>query len=336
MRRNFAVLALPLVVALLRSAELNAKDPTPFRGITISCQTWGREWETPAMAAAMDEVKCLGANAIAIHPYALIHEDGSITAARNPNPTYITTPLKWAREKDLRVMLIPHLGYWHTRFYWRGEITFDTDAQWDRFFADYKEWILTMAQLAERFRVELFCVGLEYVQTEMFDERWREVIREVRSVYHGKVTYGANWDRVEKVPFWDAVDLIGVLAYFPLTQKSDPTSKEIADGWKPWMGMLESLSSKYAKPVVFTELGYNESAKAASKPWAFSKGGENARAIQQRCLEQGLLLQEKYRFLAGVFLWKWFPDLAVPDEYTFDLRTPMLKQTLRSQWKDAL
>jgi hypothetical protein len=337
MHQSSAVLALRLAVALwVTGAGLYAEEFAPFRGITISCQTWGREWENPAMAEAMDEVKQLGANAIAIHPYALISEDGSIAGAGNSEPTHVTTPLKWAREKNLRVMLIPHLGYWHTRFSWRGDITFDSDAEWDRFFVQYTEWIRNMAQIAERFCVELFCIGLEYPQTEKSGHRWREIIREVRAVYHGAITYGANWDQIKEVTFWDAVDLIGVLAYFPLTQEKDPTSRQIADGWKPWMRTLESLSRDYGKPVIFTELGYNESAEAASTPWTFSKGGENARAIQQRCLEQGLILQKKHSFLAGMFLWKWFPDLDVPHEYTFDLRTPALKQILWSQWKNAL
>jgi hypothetical protein len=321
------------VLAAFGTLPLHAGDEVPFRGVTVSCQTWGAEWETPEMAAALDELKALGANAIALHPYALVNEDGSLRIPPNPEPSHLTTPIRWAHERGLRVMLIPHLGYWHTKFTWRGEIDFSSTEEWDRFFADYTRWITRMACLAEQYHLELFCVGLEYVNAEKFDRRWRDVIASVRSVYRGKLTYGANWDRYGEVPFWDAVDLIGVLAYFPLTSKRNPSAKDIQKGWPQWMEPLKALSDKYGKPVVFTEIGYNESANAASKPWAFRKGGENARAIQARCLDEGLALQQRYpSFLAGMFLWKWFPDLPLPDTYTFDLRTATLKQIIARRW----
>lgn len=333
MKRPFIHHCVATVLACACSVlPLKGAERVPFRGVTVSCQTWGAEWETPEMVTALDELASLGANAIALHPYALVNEDGSLQIPSDSEPSYITTPIGWARERGLRVMLIPHLGYWHTKFLWRGEIDFETTEEWDRFFSDYTRWITSMARLAQKHGVELFSVGLEYVKTERFDQRWRDVIASVRAVYSGKITYGANWDRFEDVPFWDAVDMIGVLAYFPLTDKRDPSAREIALGWRKWMKKLNSLSAEYGKPVVFTEIGYNESASAASKPWAFPKGGENAKAIQARCLDQGLALQERYPFLEGMFLWKWFPDLPLPDSYTFDLRRTELKQIIAQHW----
>ena len=55
------------------------------------------------------------------------------------------------------------------------------------------------------------CIGLEYSHAEKFSERWRRIIAAVRAVYHGRISYGANWTDFEKVPFWDAVDEIGVV-----------------------------------------------------------------------------------------------------------------------------
>src|SRR5438105_2673407 len=121
-RLPFSIFA--LTALWLSTASSHAADPGFFRGVTISAQTWGREWQTPEMAAAMDELKSLGANAIAIHPYARIQIDGSLKFPSDPAPGYITKPLDWAREKNLRIMLIPHIAYWGTPFLWRGEINF--------------------------------------------------------------------------------------------------------------------------------------------------------------------------------------------------------------------
>src|SRR3712207_7500073 len=43
-------------------------------------------------------------------------------------------------------------------------------------------------------------------------------------------------------PFWDAVDYIGVLAYFPLSKSVDPAPAELAAAWQKWAGDLEKFS----------------------------------------------------------------------------------------------
>src|SRR5664279_2106737 len=89
--------------------------PLPFfKGVTVSCQTWGIEWQTPEMEATLDELKSLGVNSIAIHPYAQIREDGHVLSGRRSGAgtTHITTPLRWAHERGMSTMLVPHIAYW--------------------------------------------------------------------------------------------------------------------------------------------------------------------------------------------------------------------------------
>ncbi len=232
----------------------------------------------------------------------------------------------------MHVMLIPHIAYWGTKFLWRGEIDFAMPKEWDRFFGDYETWIVMMAKIAERHGAEIFCIGLEYSLAEKYEERWRKIIASVRAVYHGKVTYGANWNSFENVRFWDALDYIGVLAYFPLTTSPNPSSMQLASGLKMWTEKLDALARHEGKRILFTEIGYNESASCAAQPWAFQTGGTDAQLIQARCIEQALLLQERWPSLAGEFFWKWFPDLPDSGPETFDLRTPIIKALLARHW----
>src|SRR2546423_15541440 len=69
-----------------------------YKGMTVSCQTWGIEWQMPEMEAALDELKSLGVNSIAIHPYAQIREDGHVTAGRRvpARPRPYPPPLRCA------------------------------------------------------------------------------------------------------------------------------------------------------------------------------------------------------------------------------------------------
>ena len=68
-----ATLATTIVSSLGEEAP-----PALYKGMTVSCQTWGIEWQMPEMEATLDELKSLGVNSIAIHPYAQIQNDGHV------------------------------------------------------------------------------------------------------------------------------------------------------------------------------------------------------------------------------------------------------------------
>jgi hypothetical protein len=283
----------------------------------------------------MDELKGIGAGWIAIHPYARIGKDGGVGFREDREPTYITQPLAWAKERGMSVMLVPHIAYWGSPFKWRGEINFDSDEKWDRFFRDYERWIVRMAELAEAGGAPLFCIGLEYTHAQRFDARWRQIIRSVRAVYRGKVTYGSNWDQVEAVPFWDAVDLIGVLAYFPLSEEPNPSEQQLDAAWRKWLKQLNAFARRKDRRFIFTEVGYDESMSCALRPWEDGRQrGRDAAALQARCLDRALALQNAgVSMFGGMFLWKWFPDMPSRHRETFDLRTPTLKATIAQRWR---
>jgi hypothetical protein len=325
-----------IALAATAASAFAAETRPPFyKGMTVSCQTWGIEWQMPEMESTIDELKSLGINSIAIHPYAQIREDGHVVSGRRSggSTAHITTPLRWARERGMSAMLIPHIAYWGTKFSWRGEVNFVTPDEWDRFFADYETWIVQMATIAESEQAAIFCVGLEFTYPQKYEERWRKIIAAVRAVYHGKITYGANWNEYADVKFWDALDYVGVLAYFPLTKATDPGSAEIAAAWEKRCAELEKFSEQTGRQFLFVEIGYNESALAAAQPWAFKTGGEHASEIQQRCIDVALDLPTHHPFLAGMFWWKWFPEIPHHEEENYRLQTPAIKALIAKHWR---
>jgi hypothetical protein len=324
------------VVSTAGQSPAEQPAPPPFlKGVTVSCQTWGIEWQMPEMEAALDELKSLGVNSIAIHPYAQIREDGHVMSGRRSgaSTTHITTPLRWAHERGMSAMLIPHIAYWGTKFLWRGEIDFARQDEWNTFFSEYETWIVQMATLAEAEHAEVFCVGLEFTHAQKFEERWRRIIAAVRAVYHGKVTYGANWNEYADVRFWDALDYIGVLAYFPLTKTIDPSASTLAAAWEKRCAELEKFSKQNGKQFLFTEIGYNESARAAAEPWAFKTGGDHAAEIQARCIDVALALPAKHSFLAGMYWWKWFPEIPNREEENYQMQSATIKALIAKHWR---
>jgi len=329
----------PLVLLLFLVPSLPASESTPssfIKGVTVSCQTYGWEWATPEMARTLDELKSLGVNSIAIHPYAQIRNDGHVRFRNDDNFTYISTPLDWARERGMSVMLIPHIAYWGTKFLWRGEINFQTKEEWDCFFADYETWIVQMATIAEAHGAGIFCIGLEFTYAQKFEARWRKIIASIRRVYHGKLTYGGNWDSFQEVTFWDALDYIGALAYFPLTKTDNPNRAEIASAWDRKCAELTAYAKTHGdKKFLFVEIGYNVSARAAAEPWAFKMGGDHAEEVQQRCIDVALDLPRRCPTIAGMYWWKWFPELPNPEEENYKLQTPAIKALIAKHWKEA-
>ena len=93
-------------------------------------------------------------------------------------------------------------------------------ADWNAFFARYREFILHQALLAQRERIEGLMVGCELASATARDpERWRALIADVRRVYDGTLSYAARSDEVERVGYWDALDLVSVSFDQPLASK---------------------------------------------------------------------------------------------------------------------
>ena len=142
-------------------------------------------------------------------------------------------------------------------------------------------------------------------------EFWRDLIKEVRTVYSGKLTYGANWYlEYEDVTFWDDLDYIGIQAYFPLTKNENPSVDELVKGWKPHVKKIEAMSKRYNKPVLFTEIGYKSSCDAAIEPWAWasSLGGlyeKVSTQTQANCYEAFFKVFWKEEWFAGALFWEW-------------------------------
>ena len=109
----------------------------------------------------------------------------------------------------------------------------------------------------------------------LLEEEWRRLIAEVREVFHGPLTYAANFDQYHEVGFWDALDTMGINAYFPLRQTlHEVDARELSEiqtqGWEEIFEGIADFQEKenLEKPVVFTELGYTRRRGSTLEPWA--------------------------------------------------------------------
>jgi hypothetical protein len=232
----------------------------------------------------------------------------------------------WARQMGIRTLLKPHLWVHHGE--WVGDLEMHSEADWKLWFAAYESFIVHYAELAEANGMEALAIGTELRRSTSHADEWRRIIAHVRRVYHGSITYCANWhEEVQGIQFWGDLDFIGVQAYYPLGAAERPSMPEIRAAWRPIVGELASVSQRIGKPIVFTEIGYKSMAGMLRQPWEWSLRGEPDATLQcdaYRAMFESVWSQP---WFGGTFIWKWHPYLRRPERAARDF-TPQGKPAL--------
>ncbi|GEO03938.1 hypothetical protein AAE02nite_16020 [Adhaeribacter aerolatus] len=245
-----------------------------------------------------------------------------------------------AKKLGIKTLLKPHIWLHDRSGKWLGDIDMSTEAQWQEWFANYRTFILHYAQLAQQEQIEALCIGTELHKPAVTHEgAWRKLIKEIRQVYSGQLTYAANWYlEYEEIKFWDALDFIGVQAYFPLTQNNNPNLLQLKKGWEKHLPDLARLSKRYKKPIVFTEAGYKSTPDAGIEPWKWPERGAladlpEAKATQALCYEAMFQSVWHQPWFGGMYIWKWYPQLRENRSYHGDF-TPQNKPAAQvlAQW----
>jgi len=259
-----------------------------------------------------DELKAHHINSISLIPYAFVDVENASVHYNNKRQWWgertegIRASNQLAHEYKMTVMLKPHL--WVNHNFYTGNLDFSTDAEWKKWEANYEKYILDFAQLAQQENIELFCFGTELGNSvAKRPEYWLQLIHKIKKLYTGKLTYAANWDDFDKVPFWDELDYIGIDAYFPLSDATTPAVADLNEAWQQHILKMEKLHTKTSKKILFTEFGYRNSDQAAKEPWKENQSGINNLA-QANAYESLFQTLTQKKWFAGGFAWKWYAD----------------------------
>ena len=229
----------------------------------------------------------------------------------------IRTLSRQAHALGMEVILKPHLwvgGYDEAQN--RSKIGFESAARWRAWEAEYRRFLMMYARLAAEVAADVLVLGTELTRaaTERPDF-WRGLAADVRAVYDGDLTYAANWhEAYRQVPFWDALDYVGVQAYFPLTDAESPSSAALRDGWASHRDDLAAVHERTGRPILFTEVGYRSAPGAAKAPWTWPERDEATTpndALQARCYQAFLSIFAQAPWMKGSIIWKWHPPAEV-------------------------
>ena len=166
-----SMMRIPFVILQLTLSG-QASPAEQSRGVLGSCHEDGRAWAGPKMEHVVKTVPDVGANFVAIHPYAWVsRKSGRVSLMPAGRLDHVENPVRFAHACNLKIMVKPHLAYWG-QFSWRGEVGFpEGDPRWKEFERSYREAILTLA--AASGKADLFVVGTELRLTEPREAFWR-------------------------------------------------------------------------------------------------------------------------------------------------------------------
>ena len=237
------------------------------------------------------------------------------SSTQTPTDAAVTQAIQELHNKGIKVMLKPHVDVNDAAGSWRGNIN---PADPDTWFANYTQFIVHYAQMADSLGVEMLCIGTELktVSGAANQARWYGVIAAIRAVYGGALTYAANatsaGDEFTSVSFWDRLDLIGLDGYFPLTNMNDPTLAQLVAAWRQNSSRLDLVATvtnfynAQQKPIVFTEIGYMSSAGTNTEPWNSSHVGAYDPTEQRNCIDAAFTVWSQWSsWMRGFFWWDW-------------------------------
>lgn len=270
----------------------------------------------------IDSLRNLGYNTISIVPTQYMGNYSSLLINPDLQKTNtdadVETLIRIARSAGLKVFLKPHIDVLDNT--WRGRIA---PANVDEWFNNYRGFIVNYAKIAQRNGVDCLVIGTEFrtLQGAEYHDQWLKVIDEVKQVYSGLLTYAANWDDYWQVSFWDNVDLIGIDAYFPLSNDKNPTLDALVQGWEKWRDQLADFSTRTGKSIVFTELGYRSIDYAAREPSEDQAVGPVNEGLQTRCFEATLTALGNEGWFGGFLIWYWSPRMDYGGRFNIDFTT---------------
>ncbi|MDB5166207.1 MAG: hypothetical protein JWM37_279 [Candidatus Saccharibacteria bacterium] len=217
----------------------------------------------------------------------------------------------YAKSKGLQVAFNVHVDTYDGQ--WRAFINPGDKAGW---FANYGAALNRYATLAQASGASQIVIGTE--MSNMTNPSvsagntagWIGMIQNVRSRFTGMVTYSAQhagyMGEENTIGFWGSLDAIGVSAYYGLGNDSSVIA--IKNQWANYSANLQALSTKYNKPVLFTEVGYQSRMGNLNDPGNSGQGYGLDVNLQANAYQALFDYWNNQGYMIGTFFWDWSSD----------------------------
>lgn len=305
-----------------------------YQGFNLIAFSKGDFAHSPLLDQSFDYIVSEGSNFINVDWVVAFNDDGSIVAqsdaaSREPPIDDILNVVAVAHNRGLKVFLKPHISFPAT---FENRMHYNTDLTrfaLPTFFRDWNAYLLKLGMRANGANVDGIVIATEFTGFDANScTEWAALIANLRGVFAGKIAYDALFNikstlaNVDRVCFWDLVDIIGLSLYVPLSNNDNASLSELNAAWRnnPFgdivdvITYLQSLSGKHNKPVMAMEGGYQsiQGGLVDVGPVGTIRSVDNA--VQAAGLASYLetLGANQGEWLLGVSIWSVFPPYFDP------------------------
>jgi len=273
----------------------------------FSFPTWWRDsYESADAAASLKQMAEAGADSVAIIPTWYMDDSKSSSMAAKDgtaSDASLQKIMQAARGLKMQVILKPHV-----------DISAGGARAWiepkdpEAWFKSYREFILHYARMARDEKADMFVVGTELttMSRSAYTAKWEGLIKEIKAIYGGPLTYASNWYDYKDVEFWKSLDFIGIDGYFSMNK--GPSLAQLKEGWQEHIPGLKAAAAKYGKSILFTEMGIPCKKGAEKEPWNYLIKGDVDVQLQSDYFQAFLDVFSKESYYAGFLQWNWELD----------------------------
>lgn len=345
MRLRPALLLTVLLVLLATTLPGQAAPPPPSLAALSNIQ--GVNYSnvhrpTALLAADVQRLRTIGVNHINFYVYLFVDSPTSSSVHRGattPTDLELGALIDLVHRSGMTVTVSP-LPWWDggdgtLAGNWRGMFQpEDPDAFFDswRFFTNH------YAELSERHDVEMFSIGSEQNSLQHQAEQWRRTAAEARQHFSGPLTYMATaGNALEEVPFWDALDVVSIAAYYSVSQDAQPTYDQVRSAWEQQViPRIRAIAAGTGKKVLIAETGFVNAMFFGKLPYEPSPSPIPAPQAQADAyaavLDALAATPGRSDFLLGIGWWDWDPYSTSPAQATFSPRGKLAECVLAEKW----
>ncbi len=283
---------------------------------------------------SMQHLRLTGANSVVLVPFLKQDTPQSIVVDKSDAVTdeQLIAALELAKKHHLHRVLKPQILIENS---WAGAITQQNSEQETNWFNNYTQQLLYYAQLAATHQVDAFVIGTELKKIQA-SKHWPDVIKKIRSVYSGKLTYAAGEVAgIETFPYWDLLDTVGVTLY------PDMTQEKITDTLTE---QLEKLANDFQQPVWILEIGIPSAKGWESRPWDWRSIETSSPSAdpdaQANLIRRWLTSLEKTQSsnIEGIWIWQWnsSPQAGGRNDTSYTVQNKLAQAVVHQHWRSPL
>jgi hypothetical protein len=336
------ILVLPLTLLQVRRIQRKALVPQP-RGMVLGLYAGVPDYD---YHEELDRIAATGATCVSLQAIYRMDTGHSNEIRRHPtsSPTEdsLRRTFRQAKVRGLRMMFFPTINMRDeadNADWWRGNIKPD---DWDLWWRNYTAFNVRLAALAQEGGVEWYSLGTEMASTHPFPDQWRRLAAEVRTVFKGKLVYSVNFDSHDSFTFGDCLDVIGMNTYDPIAKYDEyPSPDQIRDAWWWIVYKARTLTARFDRPVMITEVGYPSVAHAHVGPWDFRTDKPLDLALQDLLLKGAFGVLRNWTDGDAVFYYLYGENLNVkpvggPTDRTYAVWGKPAEATLRRYFHEPI